>query len=500
MKYGIVVVTAIFYVTVTLHFEYTPDASYVSFRVASNVAHGEGFVFNPGELSVGTGGPIWSLILAGGIWGGLDAPLVAKTFDLVFACLALFAVYFLAYLILRDKVAAFFVVLLFSVDAWVLRSSASGLGISLALLLVVMVLWYGFKREYRIASFVCGFLILTAPMEGILLFGVMMIDAIALWRREKVLPGPVIRSVALALISVLPWLLYVIFTSGPTFTGPPVGTFMGTPLSGPSGESAGAALYWYAASGGVMIVLLFLGHAVAVWRSNWRLLAPSSFPLLWALLSVGASLLVNPGGLDRTWVLVAPVVAIYGLMGLYYLSMFLIGIGRKSTVALFLAVVMSLFANQVVYRSKVLPEINRTVIEMQEQVRPLAYWIRSRISSDQIVLAPFAGMVGWASGVRVHANASLWIADESSAQDEKAKDFELLREALSSARVAMVVDRSASETRLEPLNLVAVRSWDGGTDGVERRGTAVYTVYVDPSRRDSILGSDGRPGSQHNGN
>ena len=496
VKYGIAVVTAIFYVTVMLGFEYTPDASYVSFRVASHVAQGEGFVSNPGEPSAGTSGPIWSLILGAGIWGGLDAPLVAKTFDLVFACLALFAVFFLAYLILRDKVAAFFAALLFSVDPWLLRSSASGLGYSLALLLATAVLWYGFKREYRIASFVCGFLILTAPLEGVVLFAMMMLDAIAHWRREKQMPGPFVESTGLALVCVLPWVAYSFFTSGPYFAGPSAGTFTGTPFFGPSGEPVLEALLWCAASGGVMILLLVVGHAVAVRRSDWRLLAPSSFPLLWALAALGVSFIANPAALTRTWVLVLPVIVIYGLMGLYYLSMFVIGLGRRSTTALLLAIVASLIANQGVYRVKVLPEMNRTVFEMHEQVRPMAHWLRSKIDPQEILLAPFGGLIGWVSDAQVRTSASLWASERSNAQDTSAGGLEILRTLLNSDHPpAWVVDRSSSGTRLAGLNLEPVRTLDGGGIWTD----VTYTAYAGQAVRDSVLRSAISIGSEHNG-
>lgn len=484
MRYGIVVVTAIFYATVSLHFEYTPDASYVSFRVATNLVDGEGLVFNRGELSAGTSGPLWSLILAGGVWGGLDAPLVAKTFDLVFACLSLFGVYFLAFLILRDKVAAFFAVLLFSVDAWVLRAGASGLGFSLALFLAVVSLWYGFRREYGVASFVCGFLILSAPLEGMLLWGVLMIDAIAVWRREGVVPARLIRSVALVLASVGPWIVYALHASASPFEGLPVESFTGTPFAGPAGEGSGLSLLWFAASGGILIVLLVAGHVQAVRRSDWRLLAPSSFPLIWAFAAVAINVAFNPGGVFRSWVLVSPVLVIFGFLGLYYLSLFWIGIGQRSTVALLVVVVAILLANQIVYRAKVLPDMNRTTLEMEQQVRPMAHWLRARIDGTKPLIAPFGGMIGWITRTDVKTPALLWNGNDSDARAS-------VHAASSSSRIAAVIDRSVSSTRLSSGALVPLRTWgSSGGEGVS------YTAYVDPALRDSLAVS----GLEHNPN
>jgi hypothetical protein len=463
----------------------------VSFRVASHIAEGAGSTFNPGEPSAGTSGPVWSLIIAAGVWGGLDAPLVAKTFDLVFSCLALFVVYFLAHVILRDKIAAFFAALLFSVDAWILRNGASGLGFSLALLLAVVALWYGFRREYLIASLVSGFLILTAPLEGLLLFSVMSLDALAVWIREKALPGPLIKAIALALVPVLPWVVYVLISSGSLFTETPVATFTGTPFSAPSeGE-----LPWYAASGGIVMLLLLSGHAVAVRRTDWRLLAPSSYPLLWAFLALGASALLDPDGLNRTWILVVPVIVIYGVLGLYYLAMFLIGMGRRSTVALLVVIVASLVANQAVYRLKVLPEMNRTVLEMQDQVRPLSHWLRSRTGDDDVILAPFGGMIGWISRRRVETNPYLWNRSEDQQAGEGSGNVGRLRSALSANRASVVVDRSSSGNRLEWLGLASLRTW--GHEGIAREvgGTALYTVYAKLAVGDSLGARNDAPES-----
>lgn len=480
VKYGIAVVSAVFYVTAVLQFDYTPDASYVSFRVASQLAGGEGFAFNPGQPSAGTGGPAWTLLIAAGIRLGLDAPIVGKTFDLVFACLALFAVYFLASLILRDKIAALIAALLFSVDAWALRSSASGLGNSLALLLAVVTLWYGFRREYVLASLVNGFLMLCAPLEAAALFALTMVDAFAFWRRMKAPPAAAIRSLAAISVVVIPWVAYAFMHSIPLGTDPGIVTFSAAPFLGAASQGD---LIWYAASGGIMLTALVLGHALAAFRSDWRLLAPSAFPVFWAVAAVALTLALNPEGMVRTWILVAPVIVIYGILGLYYLSAFAIGPGRRSTLALMAAVVASIVANQAVYRLKVVPEMNRTVVEMQEQVRPMAHWVRSRMASDETLVAPFAGMIGWISGVRVLGSPALWVADGESSGGSPAP------ESLDWRRAAVLVDRSGSGSRLASLGLVPVRSWGAG-------GGSLYTLYADSARRESMVGVHSGPGAR----
>ncbi len=489
VKYGIAVVTAIFYVTAVLQFDYTPDASYVSFRVASRFVEGGGFSFGDGQAAVGSGGPIWTLILGAGLWGGLDASLVAKTFDLVFACLSLFGVYFLAALVLRDKLAAFFAALLFSVDPWVLRGSASGMGDSLALLVSLGTLWYGFRREYPLASFLSGVLILCAPLEGIVLWAVIMVDASAVWRRRPGAMRSFAGSTAMALLSAGPWLVYAAVRGVPAFGSLPIATFAGTPFDGPSGEGPAQVLLWRAVSGGLLLAVLIAGHVVAVRRSDWKLLAPSSFPLMWAVVVMVVHVVVSPGDVSRTWILISPVLAMYGILGLYYLSLFVIGVGRRSLSALLIMVVAVLCVSQGVYRLKVLPEMQRTVLEMQQEVRPLAHWIKARVETTDRIVAPFGGLIGWVTGAEIRTDPFLWGADAASGVEFREgvmRDSVLL---VDDPR-QVVVDRSSDGTRLAGLGLEPVRSWGAGGGASHFAGMA-YTAYVVPSRAESFLEGPG---------
>jgi len=306
------------------------------------------------------------------------------------------------------------------------------------------------------------------------------VDGVAYWRRTQALPWSIVRSCASLALSVLPWVAYAMIHSIPLAGDPRIVTFAGTPFAGPAGMASGGELFWLVASGGVMLAVLAVGHGMAALRSDWRLMAPSAYPLLWAAGVVGLTLAVNSQGIVRTWILVAPVAMIYGLLGLYYLSVFVIGVGPRGTVALLAVVVASLGANQAVYRLKVVPEMNRTVVEMQEQVRPMAYWIRSRIGPEETLVAPFVGMIGWISGVRVVGSPMLWIADQESTEDTGDNAGQPLRDILASGFAAAVVDRSGSETRLAGPAGAPVRSWRGA-DG------ALYTLYADSARRSSML-------------
>ena len=84
-RYGPAFIVALFYVTVVFHYSYTPDDTYIYLQYAKNLANGNGFSFNANSPSYGITGPLWVLLIAGGVKAGLDPLIVAKTFDLLFA-------------------------------------------------------------------------------------------------------------------------------------------------------------------------------------------------------------------------------------------------------------------------------------------------------------------------------------------------------------------------------------------------------------------------------
>src|SRR5437016_10847074 len=51
----------------------TTEDFYITLRYAENLAHGHGFVYNPGERVLGTTTPLYTLYLALAAWMGLDA-------------------------------------------------------------------------------------------------------------------------------------------------------------------------------------------------------------------------------------------------------------------------------------------------------------------------------------------------------------------------------------------------------------------------------------------
>lgn len=65
------------------HYGY--DDPFITYRYALNIVHGHGFVYNPGDLTLSTTTPLYTLIMAGAGWLGVDIP----TFSNALSCAAL---------------------------------------------------------------------------------------------------------------------------------------------------------------------------------------------------------------------------------------------------------------------------------------------------------------------------------------------------------------------------------------------------------------------------
>ena len=71
----------------------TVDDSFITYRYAENLAHGQGAIFNPGERVEGYSSPSWMLLLAAAIAAGLDPETVSKALGLISSLLLLWLVY-----------------------------------------------------------------------------------------------------------------------------------------------------------------------------------------------------------------------------------------------------------------------------------------------------------------------------------------------------------------------------------------------------------------------
>jgi arabinofuranosyltransferase len=477
LQYGIGVVVLVFYVTAGLHFRYTPDDTYISMQVGKNVARGDGLSFNAGTPGNTTRGPLWILLIAGGAKLDLDPYVVAKTLDLAFASLSVIAVLAFAFIMIRDRIYALIAAWIFSFDAWFLLSSGTGSGTSLAVLLVLLTIWYAYKKEYITSSFVLGLLTLVRP-EGSILLVPMLLDA-ALNARGR---AAVVRAIAGSLLMygviVGSWLLFSYVSFGTLL---PDTMFAGTTFQLSGAGRWHAILSCFEILGTTqltLVIALVVGVIVTTRRAAWRIFREEGFPLLWMLMLPALFLFIRVEVLSSYLLLILPVVVVYGVWGVKQLEVASIVTPQRGFAILLAVAGLSLAQNQFVYQTRILPGMKNSELGVEECLKPIAYWLRSNSQEGSTVLSPDIGVIGYVSERRmidvsgvVSPEMKLVFAGVGYDEGMMQKRYERV------VHPDYIVDRSPTPERLssESVRPVMTRTYPG--PGLLNSGMVYYTLY-----------------------
>ncbi|HEX9829681.1 MAG TPA: hypothetical protein VGB10_05665 [Bacteroidota bacterium] len=406
VKYGFVIIVLVFYVTAALHFDYTPDDTYIYMQYAKNIASGDGFAFNAGEPSYGVTGPLWALLIAAGAAMGLDPYIVGKTFDLVFASVAVAMVYVLTFFVVRDKRYAVLGAAMYSFDVWFLRWAGSGMESSLSVVLVLLSFMYVYRNEYHLAAIAAGVLTLVRP-EGALLFAAIQVDNFLNSKEVKPAFRSFLVSCGLYALAVLPWVLFSALYFGTVIPN----TFIAKTSAGFSWESMLASFTTIVkiigSSQGICGLALMVGLAIFWKREGWWLIRLDFLGLLWIVLLPLAYIVLSVQVVSRYLLMVSPFIVIYGLWGLKRLEEEWKLPERTAMAALAVVAVLSVGLNQYVYYDKVVPHMEQFAAGMNDALKPIAYWLHESTDADAVVLTPDVGLIGYVSGRRMFDTAGL---------------------------------------------------------------------------------------------
>ena len=396
LQYGIGVVVLVFFVIASLHFRYTPDDTYIYLQYGRNIARGEGFSFNAGTPSYGVTGPLWALMIAAGAKLSLDPYIVAKTLDIVFASFSVIGVLAFAFILMRDRIFAVIAAWIFSFDAWLLRWSGTGLETSLALLLVMLTLWYAYKKEYMTAAFVAGLLTLVRP-EGTLLFLAVLADCGFNCRVRAAVGKTILASTMIFILVAGPWLLYAYSQFG---------TIIPNTFRVHSTDVVSAASVWHSLMLGLQVIgmtellmslCVVAGIIIALRRFGWRGIREDVFPLFWMVLLPLFYVVTNVQIVSRYLVLSLPVIVVYGVWGIKRLEIASIVTPQRGLVILLTIAALSLAQNQYIYQRWFAPHMGAFELGAEDCLKPIAYWIRSNAPAGSTVLTPAVGMLGYIS-------------------------------------------------------------------------------------------------------
>lgn len=116
---------------------YVTDDTFIHLQYARHLAHGQGFVFNPGEPVYGSTSPLWVVLLADGIAVGIDGLQWSKWLGAAATLAALFLWWRLVRQTLGGPWLRVMSTLAWAAHAWMSRWSLSGMETPVAVALVI---------------------------------------------------------------------------------------------------------------------------------------------------------------------------------------------------------------------------------------------------------------------------------------------------------------------------------------------------------------------------
>jgi hypothetical protein len=415
----------------------------ITLRYAENIAAGRGWVYNPGERVLGTTTPLFTLILAAAAWLRLPAMSAGIAISILADGVTCWLI---ARLMARPEIcrpaAGLFAALLYALSSTPISVSISGMETALVTC-VGMCAIHAYVAGRRRVLAGCGVLLFLLRIDGLLLFGILLLG---LAIRERRVPW---RAVGLFLLGILPWALFATLYFGSPVPSSVVakltvyshsrwtpGSFTNTVAFNHEAFRSQFTLGWPQR----IVSLLFLLGAVGVFkealvarrdragatsrdsasapdnpaaagdasvdaddRTQWGLLAA---PLLWLLVYYGTMLVSHipafPWYFLPPWPLVV-ITAVLGGVTLLQLAWSTGGIrlwGRLRLTALAASLAACAIAGLLHVRSI---ERDIAVAQTREDTlrRPLGLWLRDHVAPAERVLLEPIGYAGYYSGRRI---------------------------------------------------------------------------------------------------
>ncbi len=377
LVFGLAAIILIFYGASITHFYYTPDETYIYLQYARNIAHGEGFSFNPHEPAYGVTSPLWTLLLACENFFSIDVVLGTKALDLFIASLGLIVFFLLANEILRHRILALLATLAFSMNVSFLQWSSSGLETSLAVFFVLLAAWYCMRNEYIIGSIIAGLLALVRP-EAILFIFIIIADIFfnTVERRR------VIKTIGFSLLAfcvvIIPWYIFALRTFGTII---PNSFFADGGINGSvRGLPAFAALI--GASDAITVVFFLIGIIITVRKSRNQSAAERTelrmlvLPAGWIIVLSVLLLCFGNTFAQRSLLLILPFITILGFWGMKKIHEEYNLFQRLDYNIFIILTAMVLIQNQIVYRRSVQPNMRDIAQGNEDVFQYIASWLR----------------------------------------------------------------------------------------------------------------------------
>lgn len=367
--------------------EYVPDDTYIYLQYAKNIASGHGFSFNPGEQSYGVTSPLWVIILALPNLLGVNAFWFSKFADLVCALLSIFLFYQLARIFFKDELIAASCAALFTVNAWFIRWSFTGMETSFAVMLVVYIFLLFFRSRYSLMFFMLGLFYLTRP-EGFIL--VIVLFAVVVYKsiKSKELKAAVLgKYVLFTAIPVLIFLAYAKLSFGSFVPNTALGKSTLTLSSAIFIEQIKEISKTLAGAGLVEILLSLLTITFIVIRRDFLGLKPF---FLWIFSLTLLYIITDADIISRYLLIISPFLVVIGMTSV---SIF----PAKKNLVLTAVLIASVFYSQFIFYKFVKPSTIDFTEGMGQCLIPEGKWLKENTPENSKILVNDVGAIGYFS-------------------------------------------------------------------------------------------------------
>ena len=182
------------------------DDAFITFRYVRNLAHGLGFVYNPGERILGTTTPLYALLLTPFAVAGADFVVAGKIVNILASTVTVFVVFLIARRVFGNW-PAILAAMLMAISTNNVWAASTGMETELNVLILLLFIYAYLSQRYSITAALAAVALVTRP-DDLILVGV-----IFAWQFTKVIfrkqsAESFVRPFAIFVLCLLPWLIF----------------------------------------------------------------------------------------------------------------------------------------------------------------------------------------------------------------------------------------------------------------------------------------------------
>lgn len=437
--YILSVILLIFFFDIFQKLYYAPDDTYIYLQYAKNIAVGSGFSFNPGEESYGVTSPLWVLLLSLPTMIGINAFWFSKFADLFSALFAIFIFYRLASLIFKDEILPVAAMTIFTLNAWFIRWSFTGMETSFAVLIVVLIFYLYYRGNFSLMFFILGLFYLTRPEGFVLVLVLFTIIVINKLKQNELNFLELGKYILLTAIPVVSFLVYAQISFD---------TFMPNTALGKSTLTLSPAIILTqiieiskTLAGASMIEMLLATVTIFAVAAKKKLLNLAPF-LIWVFSLVFLYIITDADIISRYLLIISPFLILIGLTSVSLLN-------YRKNIVIVTVLVICVFYSQFIFYKFIKPSTDDFTYGMNECLIPEGKWLKENTPAGSRILVNDVGAIGYYSERYIIDAAALINRDlelNKKIMSTPLEDRLVTHRLLNFIQADYVIDRDSNET------------------------------------------------------